>query len=131
MRVLFLTFAAATIAFIIDLAIGIVAVRLTRVPPDFAPFTLLPILSGAVGGAVLASLVYAGIRAVSSLPDRMFFFVTLAAFTLSLGLPLRLSFTRSPRFAGVPPAAQMVLVLMHAVVAVVCYIPLTAGPENG
>jgi hypothetical protein len=54
MRVLFLTFAAAGIAFIIDLAIGMVAVRLTRVPPDFAPFTLLPILSGAVGGAVPA-----------------------------------------------------------------------------
>ena len=34
MRVLFLTFAAATIAFIIDLAIGSIAVRLARVPPD-------------------------------------------------------------------------------------------------
>ena len=129
MRTLFLTFAAAIVAFFLDLAIGAAAVRFTRVPQGFPPFTLLPILSGAVGGAVLASLVYAGVRAVSSMPDRLFFFVTLAAFTLSLGLPLRLSFTRSLRFAGVTPAAQMVLVLMHAVVAVVSFITLTAKQE--
>lgn len=125
MRTIVLTVAAAIIAFIIDLALGAAAVRLTRVPPDFPPFTLLPILSGAVGGAILASLVYAAVRAISPVPGRMFFFMTLAAFTLSLGLPLRLSFTRSLRFAGVTPAAQMVLVLMHAVVAVVSFITLT------
>ncbi len=53
MRTIVLTVAAATIAFIIDLALGAAAVRLTRVPPDFPPFTLLPIQSGAVGGALL------------------------------------------------------------------------------
>ena len=129
MRTAVLTFAAAMIAFIIDFALGTAAMRLTRVPPDFPPFTLLPILSGAVGGAILASFVYAAVRAISSAPDRLFFFLTLAAFTLSLGLPLRLSFTRSLRFTGVTPAAQMVLVLMHAVVAVVSFITLTAKQE--
>ncbi len=130
MRAVYLTLAAATIAFVIDLLIGIAAVKLTRVPQDFPPFTALPILSGAVGGAVLASLVYAGLRAISREPDRLFFFVSLAFFALSLSLPLRLSFTRSLRFQGVTPAAQMVLVLMHAVVAVVSFLMITARPER-
>ena len=125
MRTILLTISAATIAFLIDLAIATAAVRLTRVPPSFPPFTFLPLLSGALGGALFASLAFAGIRAASPSPERVFFFVTLAVFALSLGLPLRLSFTHSPRFVGVTPAAQMVLVLMHAVVAVVCFITLT------
>lgn len=129
MRTIVLTFAAATIAFFIDLALATAAIRLTRVPPNFPPFTLLPILSGAVGGAILASLVYAAARALSPAPDRLFFFLTFAAFTLSLGLPLRLSFTRSLRFSGVTPAAQMMLVLMHAVVSVVSFITLTARQD--
>ncbi len=128
-RTLFLTLAAALIALLLDLAIATAAVRLTRVPPTFPPFTFLPILSGTVGGTVLASLVYSGIRAASPAPDRLFLFVTLAVFALSLGLPLRLSFTHSLRFAGVTPAAQMVLVLMHAVVAVASFVTLTAHSE--
>ena len=130
MRAVYLTLSAAVVAFLIDLLIGTAAVKLTRVPQGFPPFTALPILSGAVGGAVLASLVYAGLRATSREPDRLFFFVSIAFFALSLGLPLRLSFTRSLRFAGVTPAAQMVLVLMHAVVAVVSFLMITARPEH-
>ena len=128
-RTLLLTVSAALIALVLDLAIATAAVRLTRVPQTFPPFTFLPILSGTVGGTVLASLVYSGIRAASSQPDRLFFFVTLTVFALSLGLPLRLSFTQSVRFAGVTPAAQMVLVLMHAVVAAVSFVVLTAKSE--
>ena len=130
MRAVYLTLIAASVAFVIDLLIGRLAVKLTHVPPTFPPFTTLPILSGAVGGAILASLVYAGIHAASRNPDRLFFFVTLTFFVLSLGLPLRLSFTRSSRFAGVTPAAQTVLVLMHAVVAVVSFVAITARPEQ-
>ena len=75
---------------------------------------------------MLASAVYSIIRSVASNPNRTFFFVSLAVFALSLGLPLRLSFTRSHRFSGVTPSAQMVLVLMHAMVAVVSFVTLTA-----
>lgn len=130
MRAVCLMLAAAVIAFNIDLLIATLAVKLTRVPQNFPPFTALPILSGAVGGAVLASLAYAAIRATSREPDRLFFFVSVAFFVLSLGLPLRLSFTRSLRFAGVTPTAQMVLVLMHAVAAVVIFLTITARAEH-
>jgi hypothetical protein len=51
-------------------------------------------------------------------------FVAMGALVLSFGLPLRLSFTKSRRFAGVPPSAQMMLVLMHAVVATAVVVTL-------
>ena len=125
-RTLSFTLLAATVSFAVDLAIGATAARYTEVPLDFPPFTLLPILSGAVGGSILASIVYSILRVASRNPDRSFFFIALAVFALSLALPLRLSFTRSHRFAGVTPSAQMVLVLMHAVVAVVSFVALTS-----
>lgn len=126
MRTVFFTFVAALIALLVDLAIGASAVRLTGVPRDFPPFTFLPLLSGAVGGTLLASGVYSLIKASTHNPDRVFFFASLGAFVVALGLPLRLSFTRSARFAGVTPSAQMVLVLMHAVVATVSFVTLTS-----
>ena len=126
MRSVSLTFLAAVTALTITLAIGVVAPRLTGVPRDFPPFTILPLLSGVLGGTILASVVYSPIRATIHNPDRIFFFVSLGVFALTLGLPLRLSFTRSVRFAGVTPSAQMVLVLIHAVVATVSFITLTS-----
>lgn len=129
MKTLLLTLVAGTVAAALDLAIGTAAPKFTRVSQDFPPFTLLPILSGAVGGAILASVVYSIIRVETRNPDRTFFFVSLGVFALSLSLPLRLSFTRSHRFAGVTPAAQMVLVLMHAIVAVVSFIVLTSRSD--
>ena len=125
MRTVLLTFVAAAVALAIDLAIGAVASRFTGVPRDFPPFSFLPLLSGAVGGTILASVAYSLIKACAHNPDRVFFFVSLCVFALALGLPLRLSFTHSARFAGVTPAAQMVLVLMHAVVATVSFVTLT------
>ena len=128
MRTIVLTVVAGTIAFVIDLAIGAAGARLTRVPDGFPPFTLLPILAGTFGGTLFASLIYVWLKSVARDPSRTFFFVSLAVFALALGLPLRLSFTRSARFAGVTPSAQMLLVLMHAVVAATALIVLTV-PE--
>ncbi len=110
----------------IDLTIAAMALRVTGVPRDLPPFTFLPLLSGSVGGTILASVAYALSNAFARNRDRLFFFVSLGVFAVALGLPLRLSFTRSVRFAGVTPAAQMVLVLMHAVVAAVSFVVLTS-----
>ena len=129
MRTLYLTCIAGILAFFIDWAIGAAALRFTHVPPSFPPFTWLPILSGTFGGAILASGVYSLVKVLSKQPQRNFFFVAAVALALSFGLPLRLSFTRSQRFAGVTTAAQMVLILMHTVVAVVSVITLFSGPE--
>lgn len=77
----------------------------------------------------MASFVYTVLKAVSSGPERMFLFVAVAALALSFALPLRLSFTKSARFAGVMPAAQMILVLMHTVAATVTVVALLADPK--
>ena len=124
MKSVFLTCLAAAIAFVLDWAIGTAAPRFTRAPQTFPPFTWLPILSGALGGAVLASLAYSLLKAYAEQPERAFFFVAASALALSFLLPLRLSFTRSPRFAGVTTSAQMVLILMHTIVAVVSVVTL-------
>ncbi len=128
MRTLFLTFTAGYLALALDWCIAAVALRFTGVPKGFPPFTFLPILSGTVGGAVLASLVYSITKAVARRPDSTFLFIAIVTLVLSFALPLRLSFTHSHRFAGVTPSAQMVLVLMHTVVATISVAVLLARP---
>jgi hypothetical protein len=110
---------AIGLAFGIDLMIARAGVRLAQVPTDFPPFTALPILSGAAGGIVLASIGYAIAQAISERPQRTFLFIAIAALAISFALPLRLSFTKSRRFAGVTPTAQILLVLMHTIVATI------------
>ena len=101
------------------------AMRFTGVPKGFPPFTALPLLSGVLGGFLGAWAVFAIIRAVSAQPNRTFLFVSIAVLALSFALPLRLSFTRAPRFFGVTPAAQMMLALMHTVIATAAVTILT------
>jgi hypothetical protein len=110
---------AIAVAFSIDLLIGRAGVTLAHVPKDFPPFTPLPILSGAAGGIVLATIGYAIAQSLSERPERTFVLIAVVALVLSFGLPLRLSFTKSARFAGVTPTAQMLLVVMHCVVATI------------
>jgi hypothetical protein len=115
----------ATATFVVIRMVAALAMRFTGVPKHFAPFTSLPLLSGVVGGFLGASAVYALIRAVSEQPNRVFFFVSIAVLALSFGLPLRLSFTKSRRFVGVTPAAQMTLALMHTMIATAAVTVLT------
>ena len=129
LRALLLILLAGSLGFAIDLLIGNIGLRVAGVPRGFPPFTLLPVLSGAIGGPVLATLAYSLIRAVSQRPDRTFLFVAIAALALSFALPIRLSFTKSKRFAGVTPAAQMILVLMHTVVATVSVTTILIGAK--
>ena len=130
LRTLALTLFAAGLAFAIDLLIGLAGLRFTQVPKDFPPFTWLPILSGAVGGAVFASITYAILRLASGQPEKTFLFLAVVVLALSFALPLRLSFTKSARFAGVTPAAQMFLVLMHTVAATVTVAALLTKPDR-
>ena len=129
-RMISLTVLAAVLAFLVDALIGFAGLRITHVPKGFPPFTLLPILSGAVGGDVFASMTYAIIQVVSKQPERVFLFVAVGVLALSFALPLRLSFTKSVRFAGVTPSAQMVLVLMHTVVATITVGTLLMKPPR-
>ncbi len=130
MRIVLLTLLAAVLAFAIDFLIGLAGLRFTQVPRGFPPFTALPILSGAVGGPVLAAIAYSVIRTISRQPEKTFLFAAVVVLALSFALPLRLSFTKSPRFAGVTPTAQIILVLMHTVVATVSVVALLAKPAR-
>ncbi len=107
----------AVAAFIGVWCIARVALKITGVPAGFPPFTTLPFLSGVVGGFLGASALYALVRASARHRDRLFFVIEIGDLALSFGLPIRLSFTHSRRFAGVTPAAQMTLALMHTVIA--------------
>jgi hypothetical protein len=122
-------FAAVTLTamgtFILVRLLAVLAIRFTGVPKGFPPFTTLPLFSGVLGGFLCASAVYGLIRLVFAQPNRDFLFVSLATLALSFGLPLRLSFTRLPRFSGVTPAAQMTLALMHTVIATAVVTTLT------
>lgn len=116
MKVFYLI-AAALLVFGLDTVLAQIAMRVTGVPKGFPPFTTLPILSGVAGGFFLAAIILASLRLITPQADRMFFFIAIAVLALSFALPLRLSFTKLKRFAGVTPAAQMFLALMHTVVA--------------
>ena len=111
--------------FLVVWVVANVALRLTGVPKGFPPFTVLPLLSGVVGGFVGASVVYLLLTSVAANPNRSMFFVSIFVLALSFGLPLRLSFTKSPRFAGVTPSAQMVLALLHTTIATAAVSVLT------
>ena len=108
---------AAAVTFALVWCVAQIAMETTGVPDGFPPFTTLPILSGVVGGFLGASAVYALVRALTLNPNRVFFFVAIGFLALSFGLPLRLSFTHSPRFKGVTSAAQMTLALLHTLIA--------------
>ncbi len=130
LRTIFFTALAAGLAFVIDFALGQAGIRIAQVPRTFPPFTALPILSGAIGGPVLASLTFAIIQAVARQPEKPFLFTAIFVLALSFALPLRLSFTKSARFAGVTPTAQMILVLMHTVVATVSVAAVLQSRRN-
>ena len=108
---------AAVVVFLLDVLLAQIALRITGVPRGFPPFTLLPVLSGVIGGFLLASVSYGILRLITPQPDRIFFILAIAVLAVSFALPLRLSFTKSERFAGVTASAQMFLALMHTVVA--------------
>lgn len=117
MKSIGLVILAALTTFGIVWGIATLAMQLTGVPKGFPPFTPLPLLSGVVGGFLGASLVYSVIAASARNPARTFFFVAISMLAVSFALPIRLSFTKSPRFLGVTPAAQMTLALLHAIIA--------------
>ncbi len=117
MKTLILLTISAVGTYVLVFLVAAVAMRLSGVPKDFPPFTALPLLSGVVGGFLGASLTYACVPLFAVHPNRIFLSIALLTLAISLSLPLRLSFTKSKRFSGVTPSAQMTLALLHAIVA--------------
>lgn len=120
MGVRFLLAAGLTTALCVPLAL--VLRRLTGVPRTYPPLSPLPVVSGTVGGALLVTLGYWLLAAIFADPNvRAIVFIALGSLLLaaSFHLPYRLSYTKSPRFAGVTPAAQVGQAVLHSIVVVV------------
>lgn len=103
----------------LNVALGFVLARLTGVPKDFPPFSPLPLLSGSVGGPLVASVGYLALWFLipnQGLLHAVFVAAGVALLAWSYRLPRRLSFTKSPRFAGVTVAAQFALGFLHTLV---------------
>ncbi len=119
---------AAVLTTSVCVPLGLMLLRITGVPPTYPPLLPQQIVSGTIGGPLLVALGYAFLSAI--LPDkktRHLVFVALALVLLvaSFHLPYRLSYTKSPRFAGVTLAAQIGQALLHANVvflSVICFL---------
>src|SRR5262245_40646762 len=111
---------AAALTTVVCLTVGDVLLATTGVPETYPPLRPLPIISGTVGGAVLVTLGYSLLAALTR--DRktlvtLFVAAGVVLLLASFYLPYRLSHTRSPRFAGVTVAAQIGQGLLHTLVA--------------
>ncbi len=119
---------AAVLTTCVGVPLGLMLLRITGVPPTYPPLLPQQIVSGTIGGPLLVALGYWFLSAL--IPDkrlRHIVFVSLAVVLLiaSFQLPYRLSYTKSPRFAGVTLAAQIGQALLHTnvvFVSVICYL---------
>ncbi len=103
----------------LNLVLGFVFARLTNVPPGFAPFTPAPIVAGSVAGPLISTvgylLLWTFVRDQRAL-HLVFVAAGIALLVASYYLPWRLTYSVSPRFAGVTIAAQFALGLLHTIV---------------
>ncbi|HEX9996878.1 MAG TPA: hypothetical protein VGB45_07035 [Abditibacterium sp.] len=103
----------------ICLALAWILIRVTGVPPTYPPLLPQQIIAGTVGGALLVTLGFWILQsAIRDPKTRNWVFVSLGILLMiaSYHLPYRLSYTKSPRFAGVTVAAQWGQVFLHTVV---------------
>lgn len=102
----------------LNLLISAVARQLFGVPATFAPFTLGPLITGCVGGALGVVTVFAVIDRVTKHPLPWLWAISVVLWVASVYLPLGLLDSTSPRFEGVSYPVVATLFLMHTVVAV-------------
>lgn len=110
---------AAALLAPLNVVLGFVLARVTGVPKDFPPFSPLPLITGSVGGPLIATAGYLLLRLLvpnQTLLDAAFVVSGIVLLVASYRLPRRLSFTTSPRFAGVTVAAQFSLGFLHTLV---------------
>lgn len=119
---------AAALTTVVCLIVASILLRITGVPRTYPPLLPLQIVSGTVGGALLVTLGYwflsAFIRDQKTLTNVFLWlgaFLTIASFYL----PYRLTYTTSPRFAGVTLGAQIGQGLLHTLVvflSMLCFV---------
>lgn len=116
---------AGALSTVLDLGVANVGRYLFDAPQTFAPFTLLPILSGGLGGALGATGVYALLLRFSRRPVGTFRLLAGGVLVASFYLPTRLLVSKSSRFAGASMPIILTMMIMHTVVAATSVYVLT------
>ncbi len=110
---------ASAIATALCLVLGALFLRTTGVPATYPPLLPQQLIAGAVGGALLCTFGFFLLRLVVQNPTtftRIYVVLGILLLIASFHLPYRLSYTTSPRFAGVTVAAQFAQAFLHCVV---------------
>ncbi len=119
--------AAALTTFVCNI-VAYVLLNTTGVPSTYPPLLPLQVTSGTVGGALLVTLGYWFLTAfIRDQKTLNIVFITAGVILLiaSFHLPYRLSYTTSPRFAGVTVAAQIGQGFLHTLVvglSILCFL---------
>ena len=114
-----LFYQASLLTTLVCLPIAYLLLKTTGVPITYPPLLPMQIISGTIGGALLVTLGYWLLTALVPHPKTLnLIFITLGLILLvaSYHLPYRLSYTTSPRFAGVTVAAQFGQAFLHTIV---------------
>jgi ABC-type iron transport system FetAB permease component len=105
----------------ICIIVAFILLKTTGVPSTYPPLLPQQIISGTIGGALLVTLGYclltSFIRDQKTL-NTTFVVIGVILLIASFHLPYRLSYTTSPRFAGVTVAAQIGQGFLHTLVVV-------------
>ena len=107
---------------------GLALLKISGAPPNYPPLLPQQVFSGTFGGSILVAVGYALLAAfIKDKHTRFAVFFTLGAILLllSFNLPYRLSYTQSPRFAGVTFAAQIAQGMLHTLVVgtgILCFV---------
>jgi mannose/fructose/N-acetylgalactosamine-specific phosphotransferase system component IIC len=110
---------AATLTTAVCVPLGLSLLRVTGVPPSYPPLLPQQIVSGTVGGAFLVMLGYALLASIfpeKKVRHTVFMVLAVLLTFASYQLAYRLTYTTSPRFAGVTVAAQIGQCLLHTIV---------------
>ena len=106
--------------FAVNIIIARVMAALLNAPPTFTPLTFLPVLSGSLGGVLLATAVFYGMTRLVSKPVPAIYVVTGVVLLASVVLPVRLFRTAPPphpRFRGITVPIAATMLVLHTMVA--------------
>ena len=110
---------AALLTTVVCLPVGYLLLLTTGVPRTYPPLLPQQIIAGTMGGALLVTLGYwllASCLRDAKTVHTILVFAGIVLLVASFHLPYRLSYTTSPRFAGVTVAAQIGQGFLHCLV---------------
>lgn len=109
---------AAVVAATVNVLLAMLARGVLDIPEAFVPLGAARVAVLTIGGAVLATVVYAVVHRASETPDRTFLTVALIALVVSF-VPDILLLVNPSVFPGITALGVSVLMLLHVVAAAI------------